>query len=287
MPTKLWSCTPTKLTTWSQCPRRYLFTYLDRRAKGAPWAHNSVGLSAHNALRDWFVSLPSDRRTPSAAADFVTRNWIDRGFRDDAQSLQWRDRTADMTSSYAATLDPADEPIGVERQVSAPVGRLALSGRVDRIDLRPDGDAEQVVIVDYKTGRRSLTEDDVKSSLALAVYVVAARRTLRRPARRAELHHLPTGTVVAHDFSEEQLDRHVQRMNDIAVEAQGAEHAWRNGLGERAVAAGDGELEAIQEIDAVFSPRPSTSCSWCDVRQWCPEGRTASVTIEPWAALGD
>ncbi len=30
MPARLYPCTPSRLTTWLDCPRRYRFTYLDR-----------------------------------------------------------------------------------------------------------------------------------------------------------------------------------------------------------------------------------------------------------------
>ena len=83
MPRRLFACTPTKLDTWLVCPRRFRFTYLDRRPKGPPWAHNSVGAAVHNALRDWWL-LPVERRTPIEAADLVERGWLTDGFRDDA-----------------------------------------------------------------------------------------------------------------------------------------------------------------------------------------------------------
>src|SRR5206468_7095706 len=112
----------------------------------------------------------------------------------DAQSEAVRERAAGWVSDYLAEVDPRTEPIGVERTVSAPTSALVLSGRVDRIDERPDG---SVVVVDYKTGRRPPADDDARASLALAVYAVAAARTLRRPCAVVELHHLPTGTVAA------------------------------------------------------------------------------------------
>jgi len=54
MPTRLFVCTPTRLTTWLDCPRRYRFAYLDRPTptRGPPWAHNSVGAGVHTALAD-------------------------------------------------------------------------------------------------------------------------------------------------------------------------------------------------------------------------------------------
>ena len=69
---------------------------------------------------------------------------------------------------------------------------IVLSGRIDRLDARPG-----LVVVDYKTGRHLLTVDDARSSLALALYALAASRVLRRPCHRVELHHLPTGQVNA------------------------------------------------------------------------------------------
>ena len=287
MPRRLFTCTPTKLDTWLSCPRRYRFTYLERRQKGLPWAHNSVGSSVHNALRDWWL-LPELRRTPEAAADLVSRNWLTDGFRDGAQSAQWRDRAAAMTQTYAATLDPLVEPVGVERTVSTRTETLALQGRVDRIDLRPSDDGgEELVVVDYKTGRRPLSVDDARSSLALAVYVVAARRTLRRRSRRVELHHLPTASVAAYDHSEESLERHLRRAEQIASDAAAAEERWKGDLAARAEDAADGDADAIEAIDAVLAPEAGPMCSWCDFRRHCPEGRDASNALDPWAGLAD
>jgi RecB family exonuclease len=287
MPVRLWSCTPTKLDTWLACPRRFRLTYLEKRPKGAPWAHNSVGASVHNALRDWWL-LPLERRTPVAAAELVEQGWITDGFRDDRQADEWRGRAAAMTADYAATLDPEAEPVGVERTVSVPTHGMALYGRVDRIDRRPSEDGgQELVVVDYKTGRRPLTEDDARSSLALAVYVVAARRTLRTRARRVELHHLPTASVAAYDHSEESLERHLTRAERIAQEASAAQEQWHESLGARADDAAVGDADAMEAIDAVLPPRPDASCSWCDVRRWCPEGRASSVELTPWSGLAD
>ncbi|MGO9382110.1 MAG: hypothetical protein ACLP4W_08430, partial [Mycobacterium sp.] len=49
MPQRLYACTPTRLTSWLDCPRRYRMTYLDRPPppKGPPWGHNSLGASVH------------------------------------------------------------------------------------------------------------------------------------------------------------------------------------------------------------------------------------------------
>src|SRR5690348_2370352 len=87
MPRRLFPATPSKLACFSDCPRRYRFTYVDRPPppKGPPWAHNTVGSAVHAALRSWW-ELPVGRRTPGAARQLLYSTWSATGFRDAAQS---------------------------------------------------------------------------------------------------------------------------------------------------------------------------------------------------------
>jgi RecB family exonuclease len=303
MPRRLYACTPSRLTTWLDCPRRYRFTYLDRPTppKGPPWAHNSLGASVHNALRAWW-DVPLPRRTPEAAASLVESGWLDDGFRDDAQAAAVRGQAREMVYRYAEGLDPAVEPRAVERTVATKTERLALSGRVDRVDERAwepvddadddpdadDGSADdsrggagdgrrwhggELVVVDYKTGRSPLTTDDARGSLALAVYVLGVRRTLRAWCRRVELHHLPTGEVAAFDHTEESLSRHLRRAESIGAEASAADAAYRSGSA------------SAHELDAMFTPRTGALCGWCDFQRICPEGLAAARPRRPWEAV--
>ncbi|MEU9843170.1 PD-(D/E)XK nuclease family protein [Actinomadura sp. NPDC048032] len=271
------------MNTWLDCPRRYRMTYLDRPMppKGPPWAHNSVGASVHNALAGWW-RLPVHERSPEAAGRLLLRGWLTDGFRDEAQSAQWRERAREMTERYVAGLDPSDEPLGVERTVATRTDRIAVSGRIDRLDAR----GSELVVVDYKTGRHVLTADDARGSLALAIYAVAASRVLRRPCRRVELHHLPSGEVAVWEHTDESLARHIRRAEQIAAEAAAADDAYRAGAGKRAGVPRprEGEVDHAPH-DELFPPRPGNLCSWCDFARHCPEGREAAPRKEPWAAL--
>jgi RecB family exonuclease len=267
MPRRLFSCTPSRLTSWADCPRRYRMTYLDRPrpSAGPPWAHNSFGASLHAALAGWW-RLPLGQRTVASAGALVEAGWLTEGFRDEAQSRGWRAHGRAMVQRYAATLDPGREPVGVERTVAARTRRLALSGRVDRLDDRTD----ELVVVDYKTGRRPLTVDDTRGSLALALYAVAAGATMRRRCTRVELHHLPSGEVYSFDHTDESLQRHVRRAEQIADDASAAAETSLN------TAAAD-----------PFPARPGAQCGWCTFRAHCPEGAAVVPAQLPWAGLGE
>ena len=273
MPRRLFACTPTRLTTWLDCPRRYRMTYLDRPPppKGAPWAHNSLGASVHNALAGWW-RLPRRERTVTAAGDLLEAGWIKEGFADDAQSAGHRRECRVMVEGYVAGLDPAIEPLGVERTVATRTDLIAVSGRIDRLDDRRTaaGTDGELVVVDYKTGRHLLTADDARTSMALALYALAAQRVMRRPCRRVELHHLPTGSVLAWEHTEESLARQLRRAEAIAAEC--AEADARFGAN-------------ANPGDEMFAPRTGTWCSWCDFRSRCPEGSAASPQRRPWDGL--
>jgi RecB family exonuclease len=301
MPNRLFSATPSRLNTWADCPRRYRMTYIDRPKPqtGPPWAHNSFGASVHNALAGWY-RLEPERRDLPAAERLLRSGWLVDGYRDGQQSARYLELAAEMLRGYVSTLDPNAEPVGVERSVATRTNELALSGRVDRIDERvlsrselgddvDDDDAgdatgddaaaegsgaAELVIVDYKTGRRPSTVEEARGSLALAVYALATARTLRRPCRRVELHHLPSGTVAGWTHTEESLGRHLRRATSIASDAAGATEVART------LPAGD-----TAAVDRVFPPVPSQICAWCDFVALCPEGRAAAPAKQPWDGL--
>lgn len=268
---RLVKVTPSRLAAWRDCRRRYRLVYLDRPAppRGGAWAHNTLGAVVHLAMRALYA-LPAARRGPDAAAALVDRSWSGEGFRDAAQERVYRERARGWVADYAEQHVDGPEPLGVEQWVTVSTDRVVAEGRVDRIDalVRENGRGEAVV-VDYKTGRRALTDDDARASEALALYAVATARTLRRPCTRVELHHLPTGQVRAVDHDAATLQGHLRRAEQTAAELAAAADALAEG--------GDPKV--------LFPPRTSPGCSTCDVRRHCPDGRAAAPELAPWALL--
>ncbi len=266
MPEPLWGGSPSKLLAFLDCPRRYRMVYLDRpRPAARPQrAHTSLGIAVHNALRDWW-DLPQP--VPADAGRLVEKAWIEVGFRDDAQSARWRERMREAVVSYLERSGPASRPVGIERTVSFVSDDLRVSGRVDRLDDR-DG---ELVVVDYKTSRQVPTDDDARTSLPLALYAAAVWKMFRRPVRRVELHHVPTGTVVDHEHTPETLGRHVERARSIMRDARRA----------------DADFERHGADSTAFPAVTGPICAWCDLRAHCPEGRAAAPEKSDWAALED
>ena len=97
---------------------------------------------------------------------------------------------------------------------------------------------------------------------------------MRRPCVRVELHHLPSGEVLAHDHTAESLQRHLSRAESLGEEAAAADSAYRDGLDD-------------ESADRLFPPDVSPSCRWCDFLRVCPAGSAAVRPAEPWAGLAE
>ncbi|MCR3722781.1 RecB family exonuclease [Prauserella flava] len=271
-PRRLMKVTPARLSTFDDCPRRYRLAYVDRPTpqRTGPWAHSTLGAVVHNALRALF-DLPAAERTPARAAVLVDRHWKGAGFADSEQAGRYRRLAKEWTSRYVADHDLNTDPRGVERWVSAPAAggdgpaSMIVEGRADRIDER-DG---ELVVVDYKTGRRAPDEHEARSSQALALYAVAAERTLHTPCRRVELHHLPSGTVAAAEHTSDSLSRQLTRAEETATDLQQVTDKLADG--------GD--------PDELFPARTGRRCAWCDFRPSCPAGQQAGPAARSWDLL--
>ncbi|MBK7722743.1 MAG: PD-(D/E)XK nuclease family protein [Austwickia sp.] len=266
MPMPLYAASASRLLTWLTCPRQYRLRYLDRPAppRRSPRAHTTVGLVTHAVLRG-FWELPPPHRRPADVVELVRSHWSDQGFRDDEQARRWQRRVTQEVIEYLRAADRTLEPLGLERTVAFRTDTAAFVGRIDRLDDR-DG---ALVVVDYKTGRVPCVEEDARTSLPMALYLMAVRRIWRRPASRVELHHVPTATVAGHDHDDASLDRKLAEAHSLVADVRRADAAYL----------ADGPESAR------FAPRISALCAWCDVRSHCPPGQAYGPERADWAGL--
>ena len=169
---------PSALERYRLCPRLYRFLYVDglwRMSRSSP--QQAFGTSVHAALRE-FYRLPVGRRSLRMLLELFRRGWVRDGYKDKEQREQEKERGPRPCGPGTAGPTPPSCP-APPSWAQAVWGDVVLKGRLDRVDA--DGDGRGLVVVDYKTGRRPVTQEAADADEALTVYAALVER---RPAGR-------------------------------------------------------------------------------------------------------
>ena len=268
MPRRLFACTPSRLAAFD-CPRRYRMTYLDRptpaprRALGAQHARRSRTPRAAPLV----AAAPrasARRRSEGCArrAQLAVRRLPRRGAVASVARPggQWVEQLSRRTSTRTTSRSASSAPLPRHDE------RLAVSGRVDRIDDR----GGELVIVDYKTGRQVPDADDARWLAGAGP--LRPRRAAHVAARRAA----GSSCTICRPATSPRTSTPMSRWPGTSP-APRREPTTSSPRPTR--------WQPAPHPDDVFPPAPSPACSWCDFRAHCPEGQAASP-VRHWSLGG-
>jgi putative RecB family exonuclease len=236
---------PSALERYRLCPRLYRFLYIDglwRLSRSS--ASQSFGTSVHAALREFFRP-PVGRRSLRVLLDLFRRLWVRDGYGGKEQQQQERERGAEALRAWYGRADTTVVPRATELGLQAVWGDIVLKGRLDRVDADP-GDARGLVVIDYKTGRRPVSQEAADADEALTIYAALVERRLGLPVTSMVLDYVVAGEQVVTERPPEVLRR---RLDDVLATA------------------------ATLRADTEFRPRTGPWCAGCDLLRRCPDGQ--------------
>jgi DNA helicase II / ATP-dependent DNA helicase PcrA len=225
------------IDTYRTCPLKYKFARVFRIPQ-EPTLHQRFGILIHQVLERFHAH---EAGTLVELLGLLDAGWRRGGFGDSEEERQLRGKAAGALTRYHERFQSERaKPVWFERQFTFKLGPHLLRGRVDRVDLLPDGEYE---LIDYKTGRpksAAALADDVQLSL----YAVGAREAWRLDASRQAYYYLLDDQKVA--VPSDNGDRG-EWVREVATEV----------------------AEGI--LSQGFEPTPSfAACSLCDYRLVCP-----------------
>lgn len=232
----------TRIDTYRNCPRRFRYTYIDR-LPSRPSPHLSFGTSLHAALEAFHDRQLPERPTEQELLDALYAGWDQRGFAElprEEQVAYYR-HAQQVLRRYHARGEPTDRrTVATEAWFELPFEYQAVVvGSIDRIDL---DDADELHVVDYKTGRRARPRSEVAGSLQLSLYALACQHLYGRLPATVSLDFVVPDLTVTVALEELDLD-----------------------------AARDAVLETAAALRTQgFPTTPNRLCDWCDHRAICP-----------------
>lgn len=198
---------PTRLSTYLACPIRYGWTYLDARGKFYLRSRKafSFGTTLHRVLERFHDANDQGVETVHEAVAALEESWIDAGFHSpEEMSEAFGDGVAILERHIEGDerRTVSSKTISVEKNLKVEFPRFQLVGRLDRIDEHEDGTLE---IIDYKSGRWQVTDQDVATDLTMCLYQLMLSDLYPGRPIRATLLALRTGAQGSASLTPAQL----------------------------------------------------------------------------------
>ncbi len=228
-----------KIDAFKTCPLKYKFRYLFQIPTPTPHAAN-FGSSVHDTVNIFYNKI-KDGQSPSLELlrEVYDNCWNGAGYMNKAHENARKEKGWEMMLNFYEAEGHSNFkiPAFMERNFRLKIGKVAFSGRIDRIDKLDDGSYE---VVDYKTGS-SKKNINLSKDLQLSLYALACRDIFGIMVSKLSLFYLE-------DCSKASTSR-----NDNDMESIGAE------LAEAA--------EAIK--NSAFEATPGFPCGFCEYKVLC------------------
>jgi putative RecB family exonuclease len=245
------SLSPSSVSSFTNCPLAFKFSYLDRLPE-PPSVAASRGTLVHRALERLHDRPPGERSVDAALFDLEEATlelgshpeFADLGL-DDEQWATFRDEAAVLVHRYFELEDPrAVRAIGLEIKLEARIGeRFKIRGIIDRLELDADG---ELIVTDYKTGAAPREQHERSRLAGVQIYALLCEQNFGRRPKRVQLLYLSTPEAIITEPSQQSI----------------------TGVTRKAEAVYKAITRACTSDD--FRPNRSALCSSCTFKPYCP-----------------
>jgi RecB family exonuclease len=256
----------TQITMFENCPWQYTLQYrLNLPNKGGMAAR--FGSYVHEVLEKFVVQ---QNQTLDDLLDLARTCWSEdiTDYLCQEDDYFGRAITA-LTAWYLRVgeeLVQTKSVLKVEHRFSVNVGPHAISGFIDRVDLRSTDQGTALGIVDYKTAKTPKSEADTETDLQLAIYHLAATRD---PDLMV---HGPVQTLSL-DFLVADTERSMPIYSELEAETEAR------------------ILDVAHLIQTeIAEPNVLAECTFCDLHRVChlqTQGRPVPLSLIPQTAVGE
>lgn len=233
-----------QIDTYLNCPLQYKYRY-SIKLPVPPSAALSFGDTIHKTLEQFYRAVQENKNPTVDDLLTLYRNlWKSVGYGNKAYEAKMKAHGEYLLrgfyqKGYVAGVVPKQLEESFKLKLTP---ALTLGGKVDRVDLKPDGKIE---IIDYKTGQSTKLKKNVKKDLQLSVYAMAA-------TDQGVYAYRPEDVTVSFYFLESQEKISGNRTKEQLDEAR------------------DTIIETAQKIQSgEFLPNPGRHCDFCEFRLIC------------------
>ncbi|MBA3052625.1 MAG: PD-(D/E)XK nuclease family protein [Candidatus Omnitrophota bacterium] len=209
-PVELKSVSASKLRLYLQCPRRYYYAY----GEGIFQEENPAtrfGSYIHAVIEDYCKALVAAGVSRDMEKLYSAANSRKKEFPGIPETGDLSFFEADVFLNRFASKEINPETLyAVEKAFDIPFydnEKVSLTGRIDRMDIISGKDISALHIIDYKTGKNELSEEELKADIQMKFYICAAFLLYRKHHKniRFTLAYLRDGNELSFETSQPEI----------------------------------------------------------------------------------
>lgn len=187
-------------------------------------SYYSFGISLHKVLERFHDAQDAGVETVSEALAALEESWLEAGYDSPQEMDEALNEGRLIIETYverqvAAKRDA--KTLFCEHRLKLGFGEFDLVGQLDRVDELADGTIE---VIDYKSGRETVTPSDIQMDLAMSCYQLMMRHQF--PGRRvqATIVALRSGAEASYSLTDEEAE--VFRQDLVFIGGQILNREW-------------------------------------------------------------
>ncbi len=196
---------PSKIQTYEECPLQFKFQHV-LRVPTPSKPYFGVGTAIHIVAEN-MTKMQKEGKVPTEkiALEILDKQWDTSSYRNQrTKETQDKDKSKEMVKTYLewAEKNP-NTPVDVESKFKIKLNNVTISGKIDRVDMTPDGEYE---VIDFKTGYAYKTKNTIKEDVQMNIYALGTEKLYGKLPKKTSLFYIKDNKLVPHFIEEEKLN---------------------------------------------------------------------------------
>jgi DNA helicase II / ATP-dependent DNA helicase PcrA len=196
---------PSKIQTYDDCPLKFKFQHV-LRVPTPSKTYFGMGTAIH-AVAENLTKQEKEGKEASEelALEILDKQWDTSSYRNQrTKENQDKTKSKDMIKTYMewAEKNP-NTPVDVEPKFKIILNDVTISGKIDRVEMTPDGEYE---VIDFKTGSVYKTKNTIKDDVQMNVYALGTEKLYGKLPTKTSLFYIKHDKIVTHYIEKEKLD---------------------------------------------------------------------------------
>lgn len=204
---------PSKIQTYENCPLQFKFQHV-LRVPTPSKTYFGMGTAIH-AVAENLTKLQKTGTKPTEdlGLEILEKQWDTSSYRNQrTKEKQDKDKSKEMVKTYLEWSEKnPNTPVDVEAKFKIKLNDATISGKIDRVEMTPDGEYE---VIDFKTGYAYKTKNTIKDDVQMNVYALGTKKLYGKLPKKASLFYIKFNKIVTHFIEEDKLEEFKETLSN-------------------------------------------------------------------------